>query len=202
MSLDLTLHITERTLIRILPYLPDEPTTAEVLRAMREHVCEPEATPDAPAEPRTAEGRHDLAEALTRELAYCVAPVPTSVIAQRLQRRNPSLALDVDGIARALLRMAPTHPHATHNGDTKMRFGRHVTGWLWHDVPQREGSVPLLVPGPKVTAPPPVVETVEWDALPVARDVGACHECGGTAKRADGSCVVCWAATMNARTKL
>lgn len=79
------------------------------------------------------EARYAVEGALPDILAKLIRPAPTSIIAERVARETD---IGTDQVAKHLLKLAPTHPNATHNGVVKMRFGRQVTGWLWHPTPQ------------------------------------------------------------------
>lgn len=88
---------------------------------------------------RRAEREYETRAALSRILPNLPFPAPTAVIIDKVCREmNTS---ERDTISRTLLAIAPTHPHATHNGRVTMRFGREMKGWLWHSTPQTAAPI-------------------------------------------------------------
>jgi hypothetical protein len=113
-----------------------------------------------------AERVYDVENALSSLLPILHAPAPTRVVAEKLARH---LGAPVDEVARILLKLAPKHAHATHNGRVQMRFGRSMTGWLWHPRPQGECSLADRLP--------PLSEELDAGPFMSGDEVRQCSRC-------------------------
>lgn len=148
-----------------------------------------------------AEEAYDIEGVLPAVLADLIRPAPTAIVATRLARATE---ITQDRVAKHLLKMAHSHPNATHNGEEKMRFGRRVTGWLWHPTEQHEGSIKPALELQSAAAPSALQEA--WTVAPKAPDLPPwkphrtnpamleCHSCWGShliAEFAAGVCPFC-----------
>lgn len=61
-------------------------------------------------------------------------PAETGVVVACLARVLGTT--DTAKLAQDIIRLAPEHPHATHDGKTFIRFKKQCRGWRWHPEPQ------------------------------------------------------------------
>lgn len=84
-----------------------------------------------------AEKRYVLEGVLPGILRDLTHPAPTRVIADRLGR---CLNIDPKEVSGPLVKLARGHPNATKTGPVKLRYGKPVTGYLWHPAAQETSS--------------------------------------------------------------
>ena len=121
-------------------------------------------------------------EMLCSVLPPLVLPTPTKVIAERVAAL---LAADSVKVAKILMKIAPDHANATHDGAGFRAYGKEAVRWQWHSTPQR------VVPSTEVRPLPGLAPALEAPRRGLSPETYAQLRTEEAQNSRFGQCVIC-----------